>query len=236
MTLNFVGLQNNSVYAMLMPQPRLVRLLEKRARDLGVDLRWGHELSGLRPESQSVALAVSSPERDYSIVAQHLFGADGGQSLVRKATGIEFEGSTAPTVARLAHVHIPEQLRGDGGIDIPGFGLLPFGHTRLDRGGVMLADFEPSRSLFGIIELGAAVEGEPMSLAELRESARRVLGADVPFEQPKGSGPHALRRINGQNTATRSATATAGSCWLGDAARVHSPMGGPGLTSACRMR
>ena len=34
------------MYALLIPQPRLVRLLEKRARDLGVDIRWGHELTG----------------------------------------------------------------------------------------------------------------------------------------------------------------------------------------------
>jgi len=34
----------------------------------------------------------------------------------------------------------------------------------------------------------------------LRDSARRVLGVDIPFEVPKGPGPHALRRINGQNT------------------------------------
>lgn len=35
MALNFSGVPNNPMYAMLMPQPRLVRLLEKRARDLG---------------------------------------------------------------------------------------------------------------------------------------------------------------------------------------------------------
>ena len=33
------------MHALLLPQPRLVRLLEKRARDLGVDIRWGHELT-----------------------------------------------------------------------------------------------------------------------------------------------------------------------------------------------
>ncbi len=41
--------------------PRLVRLLEKRARDLGVDLRWGHELTGLQPDEDGVALSVATP-------------------------------------------------------------------------------------------------------------------------------------------------------------------------------
>ena len=35
------------MHALLIQQPRLVRLLEKRARDLGVDVRWGHELTGV---------------------------------------------------------------------------------------------------------------------------------------------------------------------------------------------
>jgi 2-polyprenyl-6-methoxyphenol hydroxylase-like FAD-dependent oxidoreductase len=230
MPLNFLGVPDNPMYAMRMPQPRLVRLLEKRARDLGVDLRWGHELVGLQPGPESVALTVSSPERDYQLAAGYLVGADGAHSLVRKALGIDFPGTTSPTVSRLAHVRIPEQLRrADGGIDVPGFGPIPFGHNRFDRGGVMYAEFEPGRSLFGTIEFGPPVQEVPMSLAELRESVRRVLGVDVPFEEPKGAGPHALRRINGQNTRHAEHYRDGRVLLLGDAAHVHSPMGGPGL-------
>jgi len=228
--LNFPGVEDNPMSAMLMPQPRLVRLLEKRARDLGVDLRWGHELIGMQPGPESVALTVSSPERDYDMAAGYLVGADGGRSLVRKTLGIDFPGSTAPTVSRLAHVHIPDELRGtDGVFDIPGFGRLPFGHTRLDRGGLIFGGFEPDRSLIGTIEFEPPVEEVPMSLAELRESARRILGVDFPFEEPKGEGPHALRRINGQNTRQAEHYRDDRVLLLGDAAHVHSPMGGPGL-------
>ena len=41
--LSFLAVEDNPMHALLLPQPRLVRLLEKRARDLGVDIRWGHE-------------------------------------------------------------------------------------------------------------------------------------------------------------------------------------------------
>jgi 2-polyprenyl-6-methoxyphenol hydroxylase-like FAD-dependent oxidoreductase len=230
MTLNFLGVPDNPMYAMVMPQPRLVRLLEKRARDLGVDLRWGHELVGLQPQPESVALSVSSPERDYHIAAGHLVGADGGHSLVRKAVGIGFPGTTFDSVARLAHVDIPDELRRpDGGIDVPGYGRIPFGHNRLDRGVVVYAEFEPGRSLLGTIEFGPAVEDTPMSLDELRGSVRRILGVEIPIDDPKGPGPHALRRINGQNTRHAEHYRDGRVLLLGDAAHVHSAMGGPGL-------
>ncbi|OCB22071.1 FAD-dependent oxidoreductase [Mycobacterium malmoense] len=230
MPLDFSGVPDNPMYAMLIPQPKLVRLLEKRARDLGVDLRWGHELTGIRPGAESIALAVSSPPSGYGIAARYLVGADGGHSLVRKSLGIDFPGSTSATVGRLAHVHIPEQLRRpDGVIDIPGFGPLPFGHSRFDNGGLIFTEFEPGRALLGTVEFAPFVEGEPMSLTELRESVRRVLGTDFPFEEPKGPEPHALRRINGWNTRHASRYRDGRALLLGDAAHVHSAMGGPGL-------
>jgi len=230
MTLNFLGVPDNPMYVLPMQQPRLVRLLEKRARDLGVELRWGHELVGLRQDPESVALTVSSPQGEYRVAAGHLVGADGGRSLVRKAAGIDFPGVTSDMVSRLAHVHIPDQLRReDGGIDIPGFGRIGFLHNRLDRGGLIYAEFEPGRSMLGTIEFGPPVEDKPMSLDELRESARRVVGVDVPFEEPKGPGPHALRRINGQNTRLAEHYRAGRVLLLGDAAHVHSAMGGPGL-------
>ncbi len=100
MPLNFAGVPDNPMYALRMPQPRLVRLLEKRARDLGVDLRWGHGLVGLRQDSESVALTVSSPENEYGIAADYVVGADGGRSLVRKTLGIDFPGFTSPMISR----------------------------------------------------------------------------------------------------------------------------------------
>src|SRR5439155_21669133 len=109
---------------------------------------------------------------------------------------------TSNTIARIAHVRVPDEMRGpNGSIDVPGVGPLPFGHNRLDRGGFIYAEFERERSMVGTIEFDEpGDDSEPMTLDELRDSARRGLGGDLPGEQPAGDGPHALLRILGQIT------------------------------------
>ncbi len=93
MPLKFLGVEDNPMYALLLQQPRLVRLLEKRARDLGVDVRWGHELTAMTPGDTSVALTVATRGRAYRMDAAYLVGADGGRSMVRKTAGIDFPGA-----------------------------------------------------------------------------------------------------------------------------------------------
>jgi 2-polyprenyl-6-methoxyphenol hydroxylase-like FAD-dependent oxidoreductase len=235
MQVPFFGATDNPMFGLPIPQPRLVRLLNDRAHRLGVDVRWGHELAGMDVRSDGALLTVTSPGGTYDLETGYLVGADGGRSEVRKNVGIGFPGTTSATVARIAHVYLPDDMRtGDGAIDVPGFGRLPFGHNRLDNGGVIVFELEPGRPLIGTIEFGDtpaddADDGGPMSLPQLRDSLKRVLGVDVPFEPPRGPGPHALRRIDGQNTRQADRYRAGNVFLVGDAAHVHSAMGGPGL-------
>jgi 2-polyprenyl-6-methoxyphenol hydroxylase-like FAD-dependent oxidoreductase len=232
MSLSFLGLEDNPMYSLLIPQPRLVRLLEKRARDLGVDIRWGHELSGLSAGADAVAVTVQSAERTYRVDAAYLVGSDGGRSTVRKSMGIGFPGNTSPVVSRIAHVHLPDELLVPGrGYEIPGYGLIPFGANRFDNGGLILFPLEPDRPMLGTIEYGwtpGSIDA-PMTLDELRDSVRRLIGVDMPFEAPKVQGSHALRRLDGLNSRQAERYRAGRVLLLGDAAHVHSPMGGPGL-------
>ncbi|MFG1797178.1 FAD-dependent monooxygenase [Nocardia sp. NPDC049149] len=233
MPLSFTEMPDKVMYGLPMPQPKLVRLLEKWVRGLGVDLRWGHRLTEVTPRDDAVGVTVAGAEGEYQLDATYLIGADGGKSFVRKRLGIEFPGSTdAHRISRMAHVWLPGELRApDGGLDVPGFGRVGFGHNRFESGGVIYAELEAGRPMVATLEVGgpAAPAETPMTIAELRESLRRVLGVDVPIEPPRGPGPHALRRLANQNT--RQATQyRAGNVFLvGDAAHVHSAMGGPGL-------
>ncbi|MDT5012873.1 MAG: hypothetical protein QOH57_4490 [Mycobacterium sp.] len=227
------GVANNPMYALMLPQPKLVRLLDQRARDLGVQVRWGHEFTDLQSGSDGVAVTVTAPEGVYTLDAAFLVGADGGRSPVRKRVGVDFPGYTSDVVARLAHVRVPDDLRGpDGGLDVPGLGPLHFGHNRFDDGTFIYAAFEQDRQMVGTVEYGQQTmpdDSDPLTLEELRDSTRRVLGVDLPLLPPEGDGPHALRRMAGMNTRQAERYRVGNVLLLGDSAHVHSAMGGPGL-------
>ncbi|GAA4532043.1 FAD-dependent monooxygenase [Amycolatopsis samaneae] len=233
MTLSFAEVVDNPVHLLPIPQPKLVRLLDKRALGLGVDVRRGHELTGFGQDENGVTLTVTGPRGEYEVRTRFLVGADGGKSLVRKRTGIAFPGTTDTSgVTRMAAVSMPDARRTpNGGIDVPGFGPLGFGFNRLERGTFVFAELQPGKPVIATGELAGEPipDGTPLTLDELRDSVRRVLGVDLAFEAPTGPGPHALRRVTVQNTR-QAENYRAGNVFLvGDAAHVHSGMGGPGL-------
>ena len=167
-----------------------------------------------RPDG--VTVTVSCDEH-YAMEATYLVGADGGRSTVRKMAGIDFPGYTSNTVARIAHVQCPTNCAAPTGARHSGVGPLPWGHNRLDTGGFIYAEFERERPMVGTIEFDevAGDESEPMTIDELRDSARRVLGVDLPVEPPTGDGAPCVAADRRARTPVRP-TAIApetSSCW-----------------------
>ncbi|RJO68177.1 FAD-dependent oxidoreductase [Nocardia panacis] len=234
MAFDMTGMDAGPMAALLIPQPELVVKLLARATELGVQVRWSHELTGFTRDDNRVRVELDGPEGPVVIHTRYLIGADGGKSAVRKLADIEFPGSTAEgTVTRFGHTDVPAAwLTPDGGIEIPGAGRFRFGHNRVERGMFVFAEL-PSGTMMAIQEFDAAAtvvdEDAPMTLAELREAAERVLGAEVPLQPPTGPGPHALRRLVGQNTRVARHYRDGRIFLIGDAAHVHSAIGGPGL-------
>lgn len=231
MRVPFTGVAHNPMYGMFIKQPQVVRRLTDWVRGLGVEIRWGHRLADVVQTHGGVELGVESPHGNYRQGAAYLIGADGGRSTVRKLMGIGFPGITSAVVARVGHVAIPDRLRVQGALDVPGLGRIPFGHNRFDRGVLIYMEFEPGRPMVGTIEYGTLLpdDAPPMTVDELRDSVTRILGVEVPMEPPPGPGPHALRRINGQNTRQAEQYRVGNVFLIGDAAHVHSALGGPGL-------
>ncbi|GGK87561.1 FAD-dependent oxidoreductase [Sphaerisporangium melleum] len=232
--LRAVATEDNPLYGLMVPQRRVEQVLEERAAELGVEIRRGHELTGLAQDGDGVTAEVTGPEGGYRLRARYLVGADGGRSVVRKLSGIGFPGvSRDDSVSRTMHVTVPAELvdPATGGLNVPGYGLIPpFMHHRTERGLFVFAPF-PTGTMVSTAEREPAATGDGSgpTIDELRESVRRVLGADLPLAPPEGEGPHLRRRLTGGNTRLADRFRDRRVLLLGDAAHVHSAIGGPGL-------
>jgi 2-polyprenyl-6-methoxyphenol hydroxylase-like FAD-dependent oxidoreductase len=231
--LELAQLPDNPVYTMLVPQRRIEQILAERAAELRVEIRRGHALAGLAQQDDRVTVEVEGPDGGYRVEAPFLVGADGGRSRTRKLVGIDFPGITRDhTVSRTAHVSVPPRFvdRRGGGLQIPGYGVIPpFMHHRTERGVVAWAPMPDRPAMLTVSERGSVDESVPFTLAELAGAFRRVVGADLPIGAPAGAGPHLLRRLTGGNTRVAERYREGGVFLVGDAAHVHSAIGGPGL-------
>ncbi|MFI5841245.1 FAD-dependent oxidoreductase [Catenuloplanes sp. NPDC051500] len=218
----------NPVYTVLVPQQRVERVLAERAVELGVELRRGAAVTGLDQDGDGVTLTLDGGA---TVTARWVIGADGGRSAVRKLAGIGFPGVTHDrTVSRSAHVVLDGAFRdpGTGGMRVPGYGVIPpFLHTRLERGMVSFAPFPDGRVMVNVSEHADVDESAPMSVAELAAAFTRVVGVDAPFTAP--ATPGMVRRMSGGNTRLADRYRAGRVFLAGDAAHVHSAIGGNGL-------
>ncbi|HET7074262.1 MAG TPA: FAD-dependent monooxygenase [Mycobacterium sp.] len=233
---------DSQLFLLPVQQPRLVQVLADRAAEYDVDIRWGHALTGFDQDADGVTAHVTGPDGVYQLRAKYLVGADGGTSMTRKLAGIDFPGmSSYDIVARLGFDVLPPDEWIDpvsGGLDVPGFGRVPPLQFHRAEQGVFAFGALGSRAATIVFELDTTareeppddnVDGSPMSLAELEASAKRVLGAEVPLRSASPDGPLDLRRFSGINSRIASRYQVGRVILVGDAAHVHSPMGGPGL-------
>ncbi|MFJ9445756.1 FAD-dependent monooxygenase [Kitasatospora sp. NPDC101235] len=226
-------LDASPVFGLAAPQHRIVEVLEERARTLGVDLRRGHRVGAVAQNEDAVTLDVTGPDGDQQLRARYVVGADGARSVIRKLSGIAFPGvSYDRRTNRTAHATVPADWVDpvNGALTIPGYGsVLPFLPHRTDQGGFSYAPFPGRPPLVSTTEWDQPATDEPMTLAEMESSIRRVLGADLPLGPPDGPDPHVLRRLTGGNTRVADRFRDRRVFLVGDAAHVYTSGGGPGL-------
>jgi 2-polyprenyl-6-methoxyphenol hydroxylase-like FAD-dependent oxidoreductase len=187
--LDLSRLGTSPLHILAVPQPRLEHLLGDRVRELGVEVRRGHEMRALSQDEEGVTLDVGGPAGDYRLRARYLVGCDGAHSPVRKQAGIGFPGTSGRGVTRIGHVALPESVvvPGTRELDVPGVGRLRPGFNRTPRGALAVMSFEPGVHIVASIEAdGSPVDlTAPMTLGELQDSVLRVLGADLPMSEPR---------------------------------------------------
>jgi 3-(3-hydroxy-phenyl)propionate hydroxylase len=64
-----------------------------------VDVRWSHECVAVEPDDSGVTVRLQDAQGDALAPARvrYLVGADGGRSMVRKAMGVSWDGTSSPT-------------------------------------------------------------------------------------------------------------------------------------------
>ena len=185
---DFTPLAEPPMQVLPLPQPRLERVLEELARELGAEIRRGQQVVGLSQDEATVSADVRGSDGQHRVTARYVVGCDGAGSRVRDMAGIPFPGTTYPEVQRLAQVTVPESVTvlENGDLDVAGVGRIPFGFTRTERGEFAVGSTDPAfLGLFTSEDESADYDDdEPMTVTELRDSIRRVLGVDLPLGEP----------------------------------------------------
>ncbi|MFD0885530.1 FAD-dependent monooxygenase [Streptosporangium algeriense] len=173
--LRFAGMEGVPLRMLMIQQPRLERLLGERAADLGVNVRWGHELTSITQSANGVKVRGPGFELD----ARYAVGCDGGRSRVRESAGIGFSGTTDEEVLWLGHFATDTET---GVFDHPAAAGLQPGWNHTPHGRVLLTSLQPGVHIVGVREPGE--RPEEVTLAGFQAAVSRVLGAEPPLGRP----------------------------------------------------
>ncbi len=197
-------------------QTEVEELLIDRVRALGIDLRWGHRLTGLTDGGDGVDLAFETADGPASVHAQYVVGTDGAHSAVRHLVGVDFPGHSFPDQFLICDIRAE----------------LPFPNERRfffdppwNPGRQVLIHPQPD-GLWRIdwqIPPGTDIEAENAD-GRLDRRIRAVVGERANYELAWMTVYRFHQRIADRFRARRTFLA-------GDAAHLYSPFGARGLNS-----
>ncbi|WP_329572801.1 FAD-dependent monooxygenase [Kitasatospora sp. NBC_01266] len=197
------------------PQAELTRLFEERASAAGAQVLRGHRVVRVGQGPDQVEVTAEGPDGPVTWVAEYLVGADGPRSLVREQAGIPSTTRPATVSALSGVVSLPDPQA-----------LTPGWHPG-PRGWVVASPMPEGTSYVRTLDCAgpAADRHRPPTLAELRQEVSRIVGRDIAMAQPHWLGRFSdFSRLAGTFRTGRILLA-------GDAAHVHFPIGGQGLST-----
>ncbi|HKR48373.1 MAG TPA: FAD-dependent monooxygenase [Pseudonocardiaceae bacterium] len=213
-------------YPVAIPHERVEQVLTERLADYDIAVHFGHELTALQSAEDGVVATVhdQAADSDLHIRAQYLVACDGGHSTVRKLLGVPFPGHAGTMTAVLAHVRLTSVS------DLVPTRISHFAAMVREGGGYWSMLNPPLegdlyRLVFGSFEATTADQrrDSPVEVDEVRHALQAVWGSDTELgEVAWGSRFSDATRHVEHYRAGRV-------LFAGDAAHIHSPLGGQGL-------
>lgn len=195
----------------------LERHFEGRARGLGVRVLRGCRVVGVRQGPEGVHVTAEGPGGRVECVGEFVVGADGARSVVREEAGFASRSYPATVSAMAGDV----RFEGGGGF-VSGWHRTPRGWVvakEVGGGVVRLRTLNCSGAVVGV------GRGVPLTVQELGREVSWIAGREVGVREGRW-----LSRFSDFSRLARSYRR--GRVFLaGDAAHVHFPIGGQGLST-----
>jgi len=211
-TLDLRELPGRHAMLLIVPQSGTEQVLENRAGELGVPIIRGAEVVALSQDGDGVTVECADGE---TVRAKYVVGCDGAHSTIRDLAGIDFVGKQYETRILLADVALARA---------PGDTLT--GVTN-ERGVVLMIPFGDGwfRAIAWDRLREQAPMTEPVTLDEIRDSFVRIAGEDFGMTDMRWSSRFLSERRQARHYRS-------GRVFIaGDAAHVHSPLGGQGMNT-----